>query len=145
MIDQHRPLILSLRPRFATAILDGSKTAEVRRRRVCVPPGTLAILYASTPVMAVVGTALVKAVHVLAPDDAWRTYGNSTDLQRTEFDAYLEGSAVACIICLHRAQPIRPVLPLRELRELNEFQPPQSYRFVTRDDPHALRELALDR
>ena len=46
-LDPARALVLSLKPRFAGAILAGTKTVEVRRvmPRITVP--TLALLYAS--------------------------------------------------------------------------------------------------
>ena len=45
-LDPARALVLSLKPRFAEAILSGTKTVEVRRvmPRITVP--TLALLYA---------------------------------------------------------------------------------------------------
>ena len=40
MNDPERAMLLSVHPRFANAILAGSKTVEVRRQRVAAPPGT---------------------------------------------------------------------------------------------------------
>ena len=66
-----RTLLLSLRPRFAQAILSGAKTVELRRRPVNAPPQTPIILYASSRTMAIVGTARLREVQTLAPDAAW--------------------------------------------------------------------------
>ena len=55
---------MSLRPRFAYAILSGAKTVELRRMRVSATPGTTIIIYASSPVMSVVGLATLAAVDV---------------------------------------------------------------------------------
>ncbi|WP_237302536.1 ASCH domain-containing protein [Streptomyces sp. S063] len=52
MNTPERALLLSLHPRFATAILNGEKTVELRRQRVAVPPGTPVIIYATSPTMA---------------------------------------------------------------------------------------------
>jgi predicted transcriptional regulator len=93
----HRALVLSVRPRFARAILSGSKTAELRRQRVSAPPGTAVILYSSSPMMAVVGTARIGAVDALAPRQAWRRYRKGLGLTKAEFDAYLEGNTMACV------------------------------------------------
>lgn len=60
-----RTLLLSLRPRFAGSILAGTKTIEIRRRSHKAAGGTPIIRYVSSPVMAVVGTARLVAVHVL--------------------------------------------------------------------------------
>ena len=50
------------RPRFAEAILAGVKTVELRRTvpKIVVP--TLALLYATTPVRALLGTCIITDV-----------------------------------------------------------------------------------
>jgi predicted transcriptional regulator len=141
MNQEHRPLLLSLRPRFAQAILAGEKTAELRRRRVCVEPGTPVVLYASSPLRAVVGTARVSAVRVLTPEGGWRSHGKNTALTREEYYSYLSGTDIACLIYLDQVVRLPAALPLGELRRAHRFHPPQSYRFVTYDDPNSLRQL----
>ena len=57
-----RTLLLCLRPRFAEAILSGAKTVELRRRPINTQPGTPILLYASSPTMAIVGTARLREI-----------------------------------------------------------------------------------
>ena len=64
-------MLLSVHPRFATAILAGSKTVEVRRQRVAAPPGTPVLLYATAPTMALVGMARIASVQVASPQEVW--------------------------------------------------------------------------
>lgn len=142
MTATSRPIVLSLRPRFADAILNGSKTAELRRQRVNAPPGTPVILYSSSPVMAVVGTARIAAIHTCSPDQAWQQYRRRLGLTRDEFDTYLDGSSIACVLELTAVQTLDSPLPLHQLRRTATFQPPQSYRYLSADDPAALRELS---
>ena len=56
-----RVLMLSVRPRFARALLAGTKTAEIRRRFPDVPVGTTVVLYSSSPERALLGTMRVSA------------------------------------------------------------------------------------
>jgi predicted transcriptional regulator len=93
-----RPLLLSLRPRFAEAILDGTKTVELRRTRLSAPNGTLLILYASTPVMAVVGTAVLTERDTDTPHQIWRRHHSNLALTKAEYDAYLLGAEVATAV-----------------------------------------------
>jgi predicted transcriptional regulator len=137
-----RPLVLSLRPRFADAILNGGKTAELRRQRVNAPPGTPVILYSSSPVMAVVGTARIAAIQTSPPDQAWRQYWRHLGLTRDEFNTYLDGSGIACVLELTTVQTLDSPLPLHQLRQTATFRPPQSYRYLSAHDPAALRELS---
>lgn len=64
-------MLLSVNPRFATAILRGSKTVEVHRRRVAVSPGTTVALYAAARTTALVGLARIAAVSVGSPGEVW--------------------------------------------------------------------------
>lgn len=60
-------MLLSVHPRFATAILAGTKTVEVRRQRVAAPSGIPVLLYATAPTMAIVGMARIASVQVASP------------------------------------------------------------------------------
>ncbi|MBB5808825.1 putative transcriptional regulator [Saccharothrix ecbatanensis] len=136
-----RPLLLSLRPRFAEAILDGTKTVELRRTRLSAPDGTGLVLYASTPVMAVLGTAVLVERDTDTPDRIWRRHKRSLGLTRSEYDAYLEGANLATAITV--ASPHRLAEPhtLSALRRGAKFQPPQSFRYLSDEDPETLRSM----
>jgi predicted transcriptional regulator len=133
-------LLLSVRPRFARAILDGTKTVELRRRPVRAAPGTLLIIYASAPTMAVVGTARLGRVLVCEPDAAWQRHHPRLGLERMEFDEYL-GGRLACLLLLEDVASLVEPLPLRGLQQEGPFRPPQSYRYVSPADPAAVRAL----
>lgn len=64
MNELERAILLSVHPRFAEAILAGSKSVEVRRQRVAVPSGTPVLLDATAPPMALVGMARIAAVQL---------------------------------------------------------------------------------
>lgn len=136
-----RTLLLSLRPRFADAILAGTKTIEVRRRPINASVGTPIILYASSPMRAVVGTASLAGVHTYDHDTAWRRYRHTLGLVRREFDAYLEGTSRVYLLLLHNVCGLDRRLPLQHLREDGPFRPPQSFRYVADSDPSRLRDL----
>jgi predicted transcriptional regulator len=135
-----RRLLLSLLPRHAGAIVDGYKTVELRRRRVAAPEGTKVILYASSPVKAVVGTARLRASRICSAEAAWAEFSANMALDRDEFDAYLGGTD-ACLLMLDHVRRVDPPLSLEELRKDQPFQPPQSYRYVSRVDPIQLQSL----
>lgn len=134
-------LLLSLRPRFAEAILDGSKTIEIRRRPVKAAPGTPLILYASSPTMAVVGTAVLADVVVLTLHTAWRRYRETLGVSWSEFSGYLEGAPAAHLLRVTDAKELDEHLPLQTLRRNGPFHPPQSFRYVAPSDPSQLRRL----
>lgn len=136
MTEHERSLLMSLHPRYASAILDGRKSVELRRQRVAVPPGTKVILYATSPVMALVGTATVTAVQVGTPSEIWKAHREHGAISRRDYLAYMEGAEQASALLLDAARPFSDPVPLTHLRTGGSFHPPQSYRYV---DPDTLR------
>ena len=139
LLDPARALVLSLKPRFAGPILDGTKTVEVRRvmPRITIP--TLALLYASGSVRALVGTCVVRSVARYPTDELWHLHGADTALSRTELDAYLQDRDCGVALLLERAEPLAAPIPLHTLRHAHGFRPPQSLAYVS----HAQRKRLL--
>jgi excisionase family DNA binding protein len=137
--DTGAALILSLHPRHAEAIVNGTKTVELRRRPLRATPGTRVLLYATTPTAAVLGTATLHHATITSDlDAAWQDHGHALALTRTEYDAYLAGATQACLI--HLTDPHRLDEPLR-LRHTG-FRPPHSLRYLAPTDPERLHGLA---
>ena len=90
-LDRDRMMILSLRPRFADAILSGVKTVELRRTEPKIRVPTLALIYASTPVRALLGTCVVTSVESGHLAALWRVHGAGSGLDHGEFLNYFEG------------------------------------------------------
>ena len=134
-----RVVLLSVRPRFADALLDGTKTVEVRRRPVRLHAGAVCLLYASSPTRALTGALTVAGVDHGAPDELWRRHGAGTALTRVDYDDYLDGRSTACALVVAAPIAFRTAVPLAELRRRNDaFVPPQSYRFVHDGELRAL-------
>lgn len=124
-----RAVLLSLHPQWATRLVEGEKTVEVRRRAIALQRGDTLFIYASSPVCAVIGRAVVDQVVSASPAALWRSIGGrrTTTLSRAEFDAYLRGVHTACALVLGRAAPLARMITLDELRGLCPgFHPPQT-------------------
>jgi predicted transcriptional regulator len=123
--------LLSVRPRFAEALLNGSKTVEIRRRQAHIADGAICLLYASSPVRALVGAISVEATDTDLPEALWSRWGTQTGLQRDEYDDYLKDSGKACAIVVSDAVSFPLPVKLSELRRRHRsFVTPQSYRFL---------------
>lgn len=130
-------VLLSVRPRFAAALLDGSKTVEVRRRPARIADGALCLLYSSSPTCALIGAIRVETTVTASPDELWERHGDATGLDRHEYDDYLVGATRPCAILVAATMTFTSPIRLPELRRRQKaFVTPQSYRFL-RD-----RELA---
>ena len=130
-VDPERMVVLSLKPRFAEAILVGDKTVESRRTvpKIVVP--TLALLYATTPVRALLGTCVVTGVRSAELAVLWREYGSRSDLRYHEFQQYFKGVDVGAALTLTEARPLGRRIPLQDMRvKLKSFRPPQSFAYL---------------
>lgn len=137
--SEDRLIFLSLKPRFAEAILSGEKQIELRRQPPRLDVPTRALLYASSPTMSLVGTCLVDDIVEYAPSTLWRHYRSVSGVSRREFDAYFEGCARAYGLRLSDAVRLDEPVSLGSIRqELSGFQPPQSFRYLTESQVDAL-------
>lgn len=139
-VESHRTtVLLSVRPRFAHGLLDGTKTVEIRRGRAHIEPGSTCLLYSSSPQRALVGAVEVETAHTGTPSAIWAEWGHLTGLARCEFDDYLHDSPEATAIVMRAAQRLSTPITLDELRGRQDgFVTPQSYRFVAEQERRAL-------
>lgn len=137
----NRPLLMSIQPRYANAILDGHKTVELRRTRVAAPAGSTLVIYATAPTMAVVGLAVLEQRVTDTPEAIWSQYHGRMKLRRDEYDSYLAGAQLATALVLHSPQRLEQAYPLAALRHEAPFNPPQSYRYIAPADPRSIQEL----
>jgi predicted transcriptional regulator len=138
-----KTLLLSLRPRFARAILEGSKTVDVRRRPMRAYPGSAVVLYSAAPVMAIVGIARVAKTSVASADEVWEHHRDAVALDRAELDAYLDGR-VAHLLHLEGVRSLNPPVAIGGIGNMLGFRAPQSFRYLSECDPPEVRALVAD-
>lgn len=126
-----RGLLISIRPRFAEAILSGVKSIELRRTRPRVLPGTMVLLYASSPRMAVIARARVSRIVEDEPHRIWHDHEDAVGITAQEFVEYFEGARIAYGLVLTEVTALEP-LPIAGLRALG-LEPPQSWRYLASD------------
>jgi predicted transcriptional regulator len=128
-------ILLSVQPKYVEKILAGEKKVELRRIRPRLQKGDLVIIYASSPVMAVLGSFMVDHVVTRHPSELWPAVEHFACISRKEFDTYYKGSRLAVAIFFLKAQPVNKPLRLGEIRERwPEFHPPQGYRYLASMD-----------
>jgi len=129
-------ILISLAPRHAQNIFDGIKHIELRRRPMNVLPGTLAWIYVTLPVGALVGRATISAIHTSSPSTLWRKFGAVSGLERSEFLSYLKGVEKGVVLVLEEVRTLQDPMPLHDLRDLSEgFNPPQFFVRITDEHP----------
>ncbi|MEK8143888.1 hypothetical protein NKH18_23970 [Streptomyces sp. M10(2022)] len=105
-------------------------------------PGTRVLLYATAPTMAIVGMASIASVQVASPRDVWSASRTRAGISRREYDTYMSGAAQASGLTLEGPVTFQEPVPLSALRAAGPFHPPQSYRYLKRDDLRQLAEAA---
>ncbi len=124
-------LLLSVKPRYAERIVEGTKTVELRRVRPRVAPDQRVLIYSSSPRMELVATGFVVRVEAAAPSRMWSRVKDVAGITRSEYRRYFDGAGHAVAIWLRDVQPLETPVALHELRQRwPGFRPPQSYCYV---------------
>jgi predicted transcriptional regulator len=133
--------VISIKPIFAAAILSGEKSVELRRRIPPIPPGIRLWIYATRPLAAVVGSAVVKRIVRGSPNDLWKKIGSGAGVDREAYDAYFLGASEAVGLILSDVQRGRPI-SLEELRRIRaDFQPPQVIARISTSEALSFHDL----
>jgi predicted transcriptional regulator len=124
-----RIAIMSIKPRYSAQIFARDKTHELRRTPVKIAAGDVVVVYASTPVKAVVGAFSVSSVERGSPASLWASHGSAFGVNAAEYFSYFSGAETGCAIAIGKVVEITPI-SLERLRATNEgFRPPQSYQW----------------
>lgn len=130
-----RPVLLSIKPRFADQIVAGTKQVEFRRVWAQQPVPWIAV-YASTPSQKIVGVVEVESVLLASAQTLWTLNGRrGGGLTKTELRNYFSGKRVGYAVLLGRV--LRPPAPVEPSAFMQEFRAPQSFRYLT--DSEVLR------
>jgi predicted transcriptional regulator len=128
-------VLLSVKPEYAQAILDGTKTFEFRRTIFRREHVTRVVLYASHPVSKVVGEFTIAGVLTMSPSRLWKATVGRGGVKRAFFDEYFagkdEGHALEVASVLEYPQP----LDLRE--HFGLARPPQSFCYLRAESSSA--------
>lgn len=120
-----RALLISVKPRYARAILEGRKTVEVRRRFPEVPPGTTVVLYSSSPERAVLGTVRLKQTSTVPSDRVWEMHSDAIGIAEDALGEYLDGAEASTLLEVEDPKTWARPVSLASLRTLLGLEPPQ--------------------
>lgn len=120
--------ILSIRPEYATKIMSGEKTVELRRR---FPAGTVtgarAYVYATAPIQGIIGWATIADVKHLPVDKIWSKYRTVACINEADFWQYFGDLKDGYVLELDNVVQVTEPVSLTALKEHMNFSPPQSY------------------
>ncbi len=126
-----KPILLSVKPRFASLIFDGRKKVELRRRFLKDAMDRDAFIYVTSPEKELRGGFRVGQIRHGAPDDIWNDVQQMAQLEKSEYDAYYAESAMAYALVITEIWRCDIPLCFQTLkRRFPEFVVPQSWRYV---------------
>jgi predicted transcriptional regulator len=129
---QSRDVVLSVRPHYSSKIFEGKKTVELRRRfPISAPRGTIAYIYSTSPVRAMVGSTEIENVIKLPIPQLWKRFGKSAHVTETDFDNYFMGMNDGFALKIANPRSFSRPIDLTELRDRFGFEPPQSFLYAT--------------
>ena len=108
--------LLSIRPAFASAILNGNKRFEFRRR-IFAQPVDIILVYVTVPVQRIVAEFKVRAVLSGNPETLWKSTHRYAGIDKKVFLEYFRDAKVGYAI---------PFCPVKRLG----ITPPQSFTYL---------------
>ena len=111
--------LLSIHPKYATLIFNGTKRVEFRKKTFGRAVKTV-VVYATSPVSRIVGYFTVKEIFRESPSRVWARFEAYGGISKSEFDEYYRGTDTAVAILIEEATPLtRPMeLQSEEVKQM---------------------------
>lgn len=131
---------MSIKPQYVSKMLSGSKTVELRTRKINLPKGSKLWIYSTLPDGCINAYGIIEDVVFDNIVNIWKQFSSEIGITKKEFDQYTKGKDKVSVIRFTKIKPLKKVYTLTHLRdELENFQPPQF--FVKLPQEHPIRLL----
>lgn len=121
-------VLLSIKPTYANAILEGTKIFELRRALFRNRAVRRIVMYASSPVSRVIGEFVVDGILELEPRKLWAATSNGAGVDRESFEEYFRGCSIG--FALKITHPRRYGKAIRLGEHCGLSRPPQSFCYL---------------
>lgn len=122
-------VLLSIKPRFAHAIMRGEKKVEFRRRLWKSDVDTV-VVYATEPEKRIVGYFRVTFIDAASPTELWRRHGTVGGIGHDEYRSYYAGTTSGVAVGVGEVRRLAKGGGLRSITRLH--RPPQSFAYLDR-------------
>lgn len=122
-------VIFSIKPKYVTKILDGTKRYEYRRRIFSRDDVDTIVIYSTSPVSAIVGEVAVKSIIGDSPKSLWRETHQYGGIVESDFFEYFSGTSFAYAIELGEVKHFKRPVSFEEYG-IHIKRPPQSFAYV---------------
>lgn len=137
-----KPLLISLKPRYADLVFDGLKRAELRRRIIPRIENRYVFIYVSSPARRLRGGFRVGQVWRGSPEEIWDQVSEFAGVGKQDFDTYYAGRTVAYALSIMDVREYENPKDLNALRDrFPGFVVPQSWRYVRPEEYRSFRRM----
>jgi len=127
-MNEHNDVLISIKPKYATPILNGEKTVELRKRRPNISPGARIWIYATAPVAELKGYACLDRIVSASPASIWSEFKMEAGVSKLEYDQYFGESSTAHALVLSGVKILENPLDLAQMKQMTRgFHPPQFF------------------
>ncbi len=120
--------LFSIHPQYAEKIFDGTKTVELRNRRVQLTHPARLWIYVTTPEKHLAGFATVRHVDFGNSTKIWKRYWGELGITQEQYFAYVGDRELVSAIVVEDVVRFETPLGLSRLKQLlPTFHPPQFY------------------
>lgn len=120
-------VLMAIKPKYAMQILDGSKTFEYRKIKFARTNVESIVIYATSPVMRVLGEVELKGILEDSPYNIWKNTYKNGGIDKASYDLYFEGKNKAIAYALGKVTRYEKEL---RLIDLDIDFTPQSYIYL---------------
>lgn len=128
-------VLLTIRATYAKAIMNGSKTVEVRRRFSNRWVGRRVAVYAASPISGLLGEAKIERSREGTPAAVWELFSGRLACSRSAFLEYTRGCEKVTALELTEVRQYDRTATLEDMSQMvgARLQPPQSYCTVSKN------------
>lgn len=136
MPDDAENILISVDYDHVINMLNGRKTAELRRRPLRINPGTQVWVYSKMPRGRVEVVATADEVVASSPRHLWDLYQARVAISASDFKSYFAGVDTGYAILFRDIRVLKPALGLPALRRNSKgFHPPQFFKRLDGKSP----------
>lgn len=128
--------VISIKPEYVEAIIQGDKVYELRRRRPNLNKGDQLIIYQTSPDKKVTAVAEIESIIEGQLAILWEKVKKSSAVSFDEFTNYFSGCEIGYALKLKNVKKYKNPPTLEDLRSfMPKYTPPQFFHFLKEAHP----------
>ncbi|WP_439479287.1 ASCH domain-containing protein [Chryseobacterium aquaticum] len=120
-------VILSIKPRYASKILEGKKTYELRKTIFKNTEIKTVLIYASAPISKIIGEFQIEKIIHLDLDELWNVVKEKAEVDKDFFDEYFESKEKGYAIGIKN---VKKYINNIDICEEYGIKAPQSFAYI---------------